>query len=524
MTRDLLARARLRACRKWPHLTYAIMSMVPVETPGLGTCCVDQHWRLYWDPDFLAKYEPDVAATIMAHEVAHLVLKHSKRSPRSCANVPQDRERWNIAADAAINDLLRTDGQSVWGELEGKIVFPEKINMERGLSAEAYYRGLLEQEQQAAEAAKQAAEKAAESEEGRDRDDGEGAGGSDGQDEQSRGQSDEDGGQSDQPVAAGEDASDQSADSPAEGNDGADGDAAGGSGEANGDGSRRDGGQGDGTVAAEEQPQLTPQQPGTSGSCSDGVPREWEAAAPSEDNAAEGDEQTPPGLLEHEIDQVIREVAEHAAKMCGKGAGGWERFVENVLRPKVDPRVVLRRYIRKATTLNAGAGDERTYRRPSRRPTVGGLIKPSAVQPVPRITVVVDTSGSMGQRELATALGWIDSILSGFRLRDGINVVCGDTEAHTVETIFDPSKVSLAGGGGTCMRPIVQAAIEQKQPPQLVVLVTDCCMSDRDFPSREQAARVPIVVCATAGSKMWLERVPKFLPVVNLWEAMEDVA
>ena len=42
----LLAQASLRACRYWPFASHAILSMVPVPRPGLGTLAVDQHGRL----------------------------------------------------------------------------------------------------------------------------------------------------------------------------------------------------------------------------------------------------------------------------------------------------------------------------------------------------------------------------------------------------------------------------------------------------------------------------------------------
>ena len=47
----LLAQARLRACGHWPFASHAILSMVPVPRPGLGTLAVDKHWRLYYDAD-----------------------------------------------------------------------------------------------------------------------------------------------------------------------------------------------------------------------------------------------------------------------------------------------------------------------------------------------------------------------------------------------------------------------------------------------------------------------------------------
>ena len=73
-----LSEARLAACRVWPEASHVILSMVPVETPGLlaqagMSIAVDQYWRLYFDP--VALHERTVAARISSvlHETAHLL-------------------------------------------------------------------------------------------------------------------------------------------------------------------------------------------------------------------------------------------------------------------------------------------------------------------------------------------------------------------------------------------------------------------------------------------------------------------
>ncbi len=52
---DQITVARLRAREKLPYFTSLLMSLYPVESPGIGTMAVDKYGRLYWDPEFLAK-------------------------------------------------------------------------------------------------------------------------------------------------------------------------------------------------------------------------------------------------------------------------------------------------------------------------------------------------------------------------------------------------------------------------------------------------------------------------------------
>ena len=135
-------------------------------------------------------------------------------------------------------------------------------------------------------------------------------------------------------------------------------------------------------------------------------------------------------------------------------------------------------------------------------------MRPSSVQPIPRITVIVDTSGSMDQRDLGLSLGLIGKVLNGFRIRDGIHVVCGDTQSVLAARAFDPKSVKLAGGGGTDMGVIIQQVAEMKPRPQLIVVCTD-----GETPWCEPVG-IPVVACVT--TERCLERVPKWIKAVAL--------
>jgi hypothetical protein len=242
------------------------------------------------------------------------------------------------------------------------------------------------------------------------------------------------------------------------------------------------------------------------GSCSDGQPRPWEDDAPGKEGSAadgkageggesDGDGSSPaPGIDDATGDEIIFRTAQKIAedhKSRGVGAGGMSILVEQVLDPPFDPRRRLMQHVRRATEFSSGTGDY-SYRRPNRRNSRPDMVRPSGVQPVPKITVIVDTSGSMGQKDLGLALGLIGKVINGFRNRDGIKVICGDTHAATVGKVFDPKHVKLRGGGGTDMRPLIAAAEAEKPKPDLIIVVTDGYT-----PWPEKKTKVPLVCCIT---------------------------
>jgi len=189
-----------------------------------------------------------------------------------------------------------------------------------------------------------------------------------------------------------------------------------------------------------------------------------------------------------------------------KGRGGMRGWANDVLNPRVDPKAKLLRAVRKTVEFASGAGDY-SNRRPNRRNPRPDMVLPSSVQPIPRVTVIVDTSGSMDQRDLGLSLDLIGNVLNGFRIRDGLRVICGDESIGSVGQVFSPKQVELAGGGGTDMRPLIAEAAQAKPQPGVIVVCTD---GYTPWPS--EPVGVPVVACITHESAMhavpfWMDAV-----------------
>jgi predicted metal-dependent peptidase len=147
--------------------------------------------------------------------------------------------------------------------------------------------------------------------------------------------------------------------------------------------------------------------------------------------------------------------------------GGWIRWAEQVLEPVVDWRTVLAGAVREAVAWAGGAVDY-TYRRPSRRtPTLRGVVLPSLRRPLPQVAIVIDTSGSMGEDQLAAALAEITGVLRELGVQGNrVTVLACDADVQTMARVNSADQVSLAGGGGTDMRVGIARALSAALRPR----------------------------------------------------------
>lgn len=211
------------------------------------------------------------------------------------------------------------------------------------------------------------------------------------------------------------------------------------------------------------------------GSIAGGDAREYEI--PKDDSSA-------PAASE-EVKAVVRsQVAAEVSAAAKKGAaipGGLTRWAEDFLNPKVNWRQQLAVRIRSALASKAGRRDY-SMMRPSRREQ--GLARsdaqirlPAMRQPGdPKTTVVVDTSGSIGNELLKSLLAEVMGITKAVGSAHGVVVIPCDSVAYSAQKVRkaeDIKKLQLPGGGGTDMREGIAAALATKPRPDAIVVVTD---------------------------------------------------
>lgn len=209
------------------------------------------------------------------------------------------------------------------------------------------------------------------------------------------------------------------------------------------------------------------------------------------------------GVDEHAARSIRERVAvEFRGRVTTRGTlpGEWERWVSRVLEPVVDWRQVLHAAVRRGMGWAAGQTDY-SYSRPSRRQSASpDVVLPSMRRPVPRVAVVVDTSGSVDDGLLAQALGEVDGVLRSLAVGDGqVTVLAVDAAVQAVSTVRSARDVRLGGGGGTDMELGIEAALATRPRPDLVVLLTD---GETGWPSRPTPVPLVAVILGRLRSEL----------------------
>jgi predicted metal-dependent peptidase len=361
-----LQAARVRAAHQRSYFAPALFSLAPVETDLIGSMAVDSHWRLYYNDEWVATHTVEQNASLLIHEVSHLLRDHEGR--RKAAGI-SDHRRWNTAGDCEINDDLHAEGLP----LPGDPPMPGRYGLQSGNSAESYYKQL--------------------------------------------------------PTPP-------HADRPG---------------------------------TARDEQRLSPD----CGSGAHGERRFWELPA---DDGSEGGV---PGVDRIRAELVRREVArriEEKSPYDGDVPLAWRRWARATLAPKVDYMATIRHAVRRALRDSTIGRYDRTYKRPHRRQACyGEFIMPSFCQPRPRPGFLIDTSGSMGDSQLARAVSELGGLTRQLGYGADVVVACCDAAVHEVRKAFTSTQLELYGGGGTDLGVGLRAFIERKVAPiDLLVIVSDC--------------------------------------------------
>jgi predicted metal-dependent peptidase len=181
---------------------------------------------------------------------------------------------------------------------------------------------------------------------------------------------------------------------------------------------------------------------------------------------------------EHEwaiaADQALR-----SAKMCGREPGNVARPLQESRQTRQDWRSILRDFV--AATMPS----DYRWTPPNRRHTSRGLYLPSVDRSgLGRIAIAVDTSGSIGVRELEQFAGEISAIADEAK-PEAIHVVYCDAAVQSSQEFGpgEPIELEPKGGGGTDFRPVFDWVTQNAINPVCLIYLTDlCCYSYPDPP------------------------------------------
>lgn len=183
-------------------------------------------------------------------------------------------------------------------------------------------------------------------------------------------------------------------------------------------------------------------------------------------------------MSQEEIDQVTREIDQairQGQMMAGKLGGKQSRALDELLEPKVDWREQLREFV----SSTAAGKDISTWQRVNRRWLQHDMYMPSTVsETTGRIVVAVDTSGSIGGRELQEFLSEVQAIAVNTQ-PERIDLIYWDTEVAQHEVYAQDQLDKLiastkpAGGGGTHVECVPKYMQDNQIKPECVIVLTD---------------------------------------------------
>jgi predicted metal-dependent peptidase len=171
---------------------------------------------------------------------------------------------------------------------------------------------------------------------------------------------------------------------------------------------------------------------------------------------------------------AVARVAQQEVARGGAGRGtmpaGLARWAAAQLAPAVVPwPKVLRAAVRRAVEDQAGQVHH-SWRRPHRRAPKGVLL-PTLRAPKIAVDLHIDTSGSMGETDLAAALSETRALLR--RTGATVRVLCCDAAGSAPRPVRSISDVTLTGGGGTDLRVGIDTALAARPAANVIVAFTD---------------------------------------------------
>lgn len=178
-----------------------------------------------------------------------------------------------------------------------------------------------------------------------------------------------------------------------------------------------------------------------------------------------------------------------------------------------EPQVPWARLLAGATRggLIASGADDYSRSRPSRhQQATPDVLRPALVARVARIAVVVDTSGSMSDPDLAGVLSEVRGILRTIGAE--VMIIPTDAAAHGCQQIWRTAEIKLVGGGGTDMGAGLKAAAKLRPACDLAVVLTDGISS---WPEQKPIL-CPIVVVLLGADHASALTVPSWARVIEV--------
>ena len=184
-----------------------------------------------------------------------------------------------------------------------------------------------------------------------------------------------------------------------------------------------------------------------------------------------------------------------AGKMAGNTPAGMERVIDQITNPKMTWRQILQKFVRNRIPYDF------TWRRPSKKTYSTGVYMPRTTKEGVVVTLLIDTSGSISQKDLSAIFGEMKGLVGqvrGLKLK----IIYHDTQVYEGSTLNNPTLAdvkkefnNVKGGGGTSFHVAYKYIEDLKEDVDIVIHATDGYAT---FPKK---FKIPLVVLLVGGSK-----------------------
>jgi len=163
--------------------------------------------------------------------------------------------------------------------------------------------------------------------------------------------------------------------------------------------------------------------------------------------------------------------AVNQAKMRGNLPAGLELYVDEILQEKLNWKAILWRFVTNEIPFDY------TWAKPSKKSISSGYYLPATVRENLEVVVTVDTSGSIGKKELTEFVSEIIGIAKSFR-NVKMRLITHDIDVHDDYEVSNGNiakikNLKFHGGGGTSHTPVFEYINKRYPHARFVVSLTD---------------------------------------------------
>jgi predicted metal-dependent peptidase len=210
--------------------------------------------------------------------------------------------------------------------------------------------------------------------------------------------------------------------------------------------------------------------------------------------------------------------ATNSAKMRGNMPAGMELLLGQLHTQKVDWKHMLKQYIQSQIPYDY------TYSRPNKKSICSGFYIPDCLKEKIDVLVTIDTSGSIGQKELTDFLSEIVGMAKGFKDKINMVLLTHDTEVQNDEKIENGNiakimKIKIKGGGGTSHGPIFDYIKKKYKKTKLAICFTDGYSDFDEIKWANYSNFKKLFVISSGGTT---EGIPPYIPKIDLGKFQYD--